>query len=282
MYDIQTSTCNGDIAKIAEDTISSFNKIECNNGKVIIPLQEKITITVCDTGGNPYGIEVDTSGVINDITTKTNELEKNKLNLLYIGGGISSSAKTNSPNKFLIGEAPSSASTSTIYLKTYLDCSDYITPKELTTSDKEVVKDKILECIKLKYRNNVQWKLITFQKDQTESQIVYTYISDLGDKFKSFNLIRQINTNIEIDNSCVKKEETKEEKSQAQELKIVINCNNKEDEINKLKEVYIYPDNIDLENIVNSCCTSKEKATLLLEIIKDNPKDKITSLKCES
>ena len=28
MYDIQTSTCNGDIAKIAEDTISSFNKID--------------------------------------------------------------------------------------------------------------------------------------------------------------------------------------------------------------------------------------------------------------
>ena len=186
MYEIQTKTCNGRRGKITEDTITLFDNAICRDNKIIVPIQEKIGLIVCDSGGNPYGIEIITSKTI---TKKSDELKKDNPGVVFISGSISSSAETQSNNKFVIGEAPQgSGVTSTVYLKVWYEC-------DLGNKrTKEAIEKAIRDCVAI-YKTNVQWKLITFQKDQTQDKIYYTQNGELGDACESVDQIRRFDDN---------------------------------------------------------------------------------------
>ncbi len=235
MYEVQTKTCNGRKGRITEDTISLFDKAICKDGKIIVPIQEKIGLIVCDTGGNPYGIEITVSGDLDGVTAKSDEFNK-KSKKLYVSGSISPSAKTNSPNKFLIGEAPQgSGSTGTIYLKAYLEC-------DLGSQSPE---QAIQNCV-AKYRADVQWKLITFQKDSTEREITYVQNGDLGDACESIDTIRRFDDNSKKKydrNSCGTSSSTSGSSQTSNELIVRIDCSdpNNPKQLDHLDKVNLPP-----------------------------------------
>jgi hypothetical protein len=204
MYDLQTRDCNGDIVGPIE---SSIKVKSCDNRFEKVEVEEDLRFVVCGVQ-EPYGIEVDTTSGLEVLDTRQNsaQLSENKI----LVGGATPVGVSSTTGYFLLGEGTSGAATYQVTIKAQLDCSNYLKNTKTEEERKQAIKD----CIITKYRTNVNWKLVTFNKEQTENKITYTLKEDLGsiyDTKSSTAIHRRINTN--FPSQCLKPKETKEEKS---------------------------------------------------------------------